>query len=961
MNPALQAAFDSVRDALAGRIDDEGQLRELAVRIADESVELRRRIELAVGYARRGLRLEACSEAEASPSVHVLAVAFATDDMRRWDELCASRGLPRPEFPSDQAIGEIDEAIALTAPLRGRLSLMRRLVLSDASAWSRLEVLRDLVARDPENPAWAEDRDELELVAAAELNARIDQDILLGDLRHAETCVERLEDGKWSQPIAGRLGAQCRRKLGAAQAQQATVDAATLVQQIEAEWAAENDHAAREALLAWDRLSRRVAECGGTMPPDLAQRAAAAAAWLSDRDAHADARRVNAELVDALDRAARDERIGLEELRRSLRAAEQGMEGVPDGVREVAEARIAELERAQRFRRFARAAGAVAAVGAVAFLAYWWIGESRERAEVERAFAAGRATIPAEDAVKEGAEWDAALERAEAALAALKADERMQERPELQSLIDKLTDLKADLAEERAEVDRLLAGAGDASSEAARPELLGRALSKRLSATQATRIKDWQVAHARAVADRRRAKIDALAGRARELRSQVASSSGADAAGLAAQVSSWRASLAVLRHDAAGTAEVDAELDLCETAIRNAETAAETARVSGAREARLAALPALAAQPAELAAALERFAKDHPEAEQSSDFRRAAGSRARWEALLAWRGLPSEPRAASEQARLAAADAALGGYGRAFPGGPLAEPCAALGRLLVPSASWRQSLQKAIDQPRFEWWSVDDVDPDGTRRHILTATDPSEAPSHRTPSGELRHSVKDVEGPRRVVNLAAAKVARVPEHALVVALRPLARGTDSSANEALAALAAVRTIAAATGADPAERAAMLLAVLREMAAGMPAPLADPARAAADAIERARAADAGSKREDGRPESGATVAALAALRPEPWERAWDTSLVAASAPLRPTYSAAGIVLRAGPSGEVRLDPAVAPGTRLCALGADGAPMRIGSVGPARTFLPEAGVALAALPSGTPVFAVTGGAP
>jgi hypothetical protein len=38
---------------------------------------------------------------------------------------------------------------------------MRRLVLADAPAWQRLEVLRRLVRLDPENPAWRQDRDEL--------------------------------------------------------------------------------------------------------------------------------------------------------------------------------------------------------------------------------------------------------------------------------------------------------------------------------------------------------------------------------------------------------------------------------------------------------------------------------------------------------------------------------------------------------------------------------------------------------------------------------------------------------------------------------------------------------------------------------------------------------------------------------------------------------------------------------
>ena len=122
MNAAKQEMFETVRSVVAGRLRDEAQIRELAHRISEESTTLRRRLDRAVGYARAGLRLEACAEAEAEPSVFELAAAFDSDVMRQWRILCSKNKLPLQDEIASDAIAEIEEAIALTAPLRSRLA-----------------------------------------------------------------------------------------------------------------------------------------------------------------------------------------------------------------------------------------------------------------------------------------------------------------------------------------------------------------------------------------------------------------------------------------------------------------------------------------------------------------------------------------------------------------------------------------------------------------------------------------------------------------------------------------------------------------------------------------------------------------------------------------------------------------------------------------------------------------------
>jgi hypothetical protein len=106
MNAAKQEMFESIRSVIAGRLRDEMQVRELAHRVSDESTSLRRRVERAVGYARAGLRLEACAVAEADPSVFDLSAAFdpLSPVTFRFDRLETNPRFATISQPSNAAI-----------------------------------------------------------------------------------------------------------------------------------------------------------------------------------------------------------------------------------------------------------------------------------------------------------------------------------------------------------------------------------------------------------------------------------------------------------------------------------------------------------------------------------------------------------------------------------------------------------------------------------------------------------------------------------------------------------------------------------------------------------------------------------------------------------------------------------------------------------------------------------------
>jgi hypothetical protein len=954
MNPSKLVLFESVRSVLTGRIQDDDQVRDIAARVADESADLRRRIERAVGYARAGLRLEACAEAESDPTIHELSIAFSTPDMQQWSEHCSNRGLPRPERPSEEAIGEIDEAIALTAPLRGRLALMRVLVLADAPAWKRLEVLRDLVARDPENPAWTQDRDDLELVAAAELNAAFDQALLLGNVEHARACVARLEDGRWHQPIAARLAAQCRRRLDQADAERATGDAAAIMQRIETEWSAENDEGARAALLEWDALAHRIAECGGTIPDDLAARATAAAAWLAGRDANAEARRENAELVDALDRASRDQRTGLAELRRALRAAEQAIEGVPDDVRSFAESRIEELERMHRVRRTVLAVSAAAAVVILGAFTFLWLGERREETDIDREVARGLAAIA-------GPVPDVAAARR--VLTALESDPDRMLHPDVQELRTSVIRLEVAAKERIARYDEYMRLAGDASSAAGRPALAEKARQEAGDDKERRdRALAWLEEHRSSSESRERDRVDALATRIRDLQREASSAAIDASPKWDGVIAAWRRSLQDIRGEAgAAGPQLAPAAQLCETAIQNKQTELERARAGADRETRIADLSSAASAPAQLAAALERYAKDHPDAPQVADFREALAARPAWEALAAWPGLRAEPQAGRTQAELQAAAAAIDDHEAKHPKGPLASECAALRPLLGPFTGWRTALRSELGQPRYSWYLVTFRDDGGAVRVAHTKDDPKDARRQRSPAGVEQVVLTLTDGSIKSVDAAGVSSAPSPEMELAGELRRFIAEDGGRGNDTVDALEAVKAIAAAPRLDARSMGPLLQLVLAAMAEEMPAPVGIGARVAetkvAEATRKASGAIDAARGEAKAAEAAGAAGRKAmreAIEADRWQKEWDRALAAAAKPLRARFVPAGVLLRPASGAEIRLQEPAEAGAQAFAVRRDGAVEQLGTATGGTAAAVAPGADASAFPAGTMVF-------
>ena len=960
---AKQELFESVRAVVSGRLRDESQVRELAMRVSEESTALRRRIERAVEYARKGLRLEACAEAEAEPSVFEMAAAFETDEMRQWRSLCAKNRLPVPDPVPSESIGEIEEAIAFTAPLRSRLALMRRLVLSDAPAWHRLETLRELVSRDPDNPAWQDDRAALEPVAADELGERFEDDLRQGRLEDAEQAVIHLEDGQWHWSGAARVAADLRRRLDAALVDRAVQDASQCLQRLEAERSAENELGARTELDGMRALEQRLAAHGGEMPAELAGRVDDVERWLAERESDASARRENRDRVADLDRLCADERATLQQLRASLRAAEQTVEGVPDDVRAAVERRIDALERAQRVRRVAAVAGIVLVVAAGAAAAFIAISANQRDQQVQSYAARVRSHVEAGQ-----------LAEADRLLAEVDAQADVAGDARIVAERSRLAEVRAAIAAKAQRFSSLLAEAGDPESPAARPDRVEEA--KQFVATEAEQaaVADWIRRHGRAVEARRVERVRSAAEQVRAIRAQVAEAEPSADPSWDGRLAQWESALADVQRANADLPEVAEDVGNARSLVTSQRRKVQSARVEQERMGKLATLGAAASSPSSLVAVIEAYAAAHPGTPEAAELARAAAGRAAWEALVAWSTVKPAPTAAlagRPQSERDAAAEAVGRYAAAHPQSPFVADCQAVRGLLEAAPQWRTWMEeKLTNLEPLGYWMIELKD--GTRRYCRK--NPKLDPWQQRP-GTATKSVMVLQGKsgkesfeefeQRLVKFEGES----PQMALARQLRDALADDERSANDLDAAFDVLAAIRAADGIDGALAASMARGLIESLAPQAPAPLRPQLEAAAKRLAREKPDDVdwiNPRDADARERSKAALATMReVVQPDRWRKAYESSLAAACAPFARRWVPAGALAK--PDGEPRFLPVAdgppPAGTELVAIepGLGNAPARIVPVGTVRAggveFLP----ASSAFPAGSMLFVMRGGAP
>jgi tetratricopeptide (TPR) repeat protein len=963
---AKQELFESVRSVVTGRLRDDAQVRELAHRVSEESTALRRRVQRAVDYARQGLRLEACAEAEAEPSVFELASAFDTDVMRQWRSLCAKNRLPVPEEVSVESLGEIEEAIAFTAPLRSRLALMRRLVLSEASAWHRLETLRELVSRDPDNPAWQDDRAALEPVVADELGEQFEDDLAKGRLEDAAQCVQRLEDGKWHWSGASRLAAQLRAKLDRAEAARAAEEAVQVVGRLEAEWSAENELGVRTELDQVRMIEQRLLGLGSDMPGELVGRIDAVERWLAARESHESARRENLDRVSELDRLAQDESSTLQQLRKALRAAEETVEGVPDDVRAAAERRIDALERAIRVRRIGAVAAVVLLLAAGTVATVMLVRSSEESARIAATASAAAGSVEA-----------GRFDEAERHLTEAERTPEGAADPAVRAARKRLADAKAAIADTARRFATLMDEAGDPSAETARPERVDEAKSLVRTEDEQRRVSEWLRARASALESRRAERVRQGLAKVREVAHLVADATpGADPSwdGRFAQ---WEGALADIRRNFGDLPEVERDVATASTLIATQRSKVASARRDAGRSGRIADLGAASTSPQQLADALAAFAREHPDAPESQAFTEAALARAGWDALVSFSSIAPRPTAAlarAPQQERDAAIAALDAYVATHPTTPFARECQALKSLLQPAPAWRAELESGLATGApFSYWMIERTD--GTRWYSLK--DPRSAPWQPKPAGKESKFVsvskgrvdgKAVDSIEEFQRSAVRFEGESPQMAMAVRIRDALADDTKTPNDMAALFAALEAIRASDTVDGAILVSVARSVVEKAIPELPEAMRPQFEAASRRLARERPddidwldpTDSAARKKS----AAASAAVREALQVDAWRKAYAALVKDASTPFATGYAPVGVMVVRDGEPSFLTAPGAAPASGTVILAAEppvgdaaAAVVTVGTVGSGGAIAWEP--AARALPSGTMLFRTRSG--
>ena len=894
MNAAKQEMFETVRSVVAGRLRDEAQIRELAHRISEESTTLRRRLDRAVGYARAGLRLEACAEAEAEPSVFELAAAFDSDVMRQWRTLCSKNKLPLQDEIASDAIAEIEEAIALTAPLRSRLARMRRLVLSDASAWNRLEILRELVSRDSDNPAWQEDRAALEPVTANELGDRFEAALEKGALDDAELSVTRLEDGNWHWSGAAKVAAQLRARLDRALATRTALEARAVIALLDEEWAAENESGAQAALESWRDLEQRMLSYGSEMPGDLLARVDEAEAWLAARQSDAAAHRENVDRVAALERLVHDDAVTLPGLRKTLRSAEQTVAGVPDDLRASAERKIDSFERSARMKRLALIAAVVLVLVAGSVATVYVLRQSEALKRIDDIAAAIISNVDA-----------GRLAEADQQLAEAEKEPAVAGSPRIAAARSKLTAARAAIAEKHQKFTSLMAEAGAPDSETAKPDRIEEAKQFVQGEEEQAMVASWIRSHSNATDTRRTERMREGIARAKATTKEITAAQPTGDASWDGTFTAWESALADVQRQYGEFDEVTQEVRAGRASLMAQRTKTDTARVETGRIGKLGGLGAAATSPQKLADALAAYINAHDDSAEAKDFKAAKVALPTWEAVTAWSAVQPRPSvllADRPQAERDAVAAAIDTYVHAYPSSPYGAACEALAPLLVGAPGWRAALTEKLESmEELTYWMIERKD--GSRWYCKADPRSSQL---QTQDGVAWKSVMVYQGKskktafERFEQLQLKSEGPSPQMVFGKQLAELIADDEKSVNDIDGAFDAISALRENETIDGALAALLMQGLLESMAPQMPAVIRPQIEAAVKRIakEKPDAIDWINPRDaDARTRSRTARAAMReAVQPELWRKAYVSAMASACAPLAVVYEPAGVFVK-----------------------------------------------------------------
>ena len=181
------------------------ELSGVAIEYALLCREANERLDRCMDYLQRGLRCEAVHLAECAPSLIEFLTALSVARFKRWSRLCAVAHVPTPPDLSAAAAKELEAARDLDRQLQPWVSQHRILAMTGAPVLERLRVARELVEKDPDNPAWRQCVRDLEAPKLHDIQERASGAIREEDVTALESIALELSAQPWMDPLATQL------------------------------------------------------------------------------------------------------------------------------------------------------------------------------------------------------------------------------------------------------------------------------------------------------------------------------------------------------------------------------------------------------------------------------------------------------------------------------------------------------------------------------------------------------------------------------------------------------------------------------------------------------------------------------------------------------------------------------------------------------------------------------------
>jgi hypothetical protein len=353
---------EQIRMALhAGDPGHNGRLAGLASAYADACTEAAQRLGRCHRLLQQGLRSEAIQLAESEPKLLDMLAVLDFPERPEWDDLAQMRDLPpAPRIPLEPA-RLLNEAYAEEDPLQDLLRRHRRLALQRAPLRLRIGVLRQLAAQDPGSPIWTEDVRSFEQVRLLQIQDEATEALQRHDPEWIGRLVSEVEPPGWTEPPPRTLILSLQKASAQLRAELARGTLEDVAARLDEALNARDPIRGRLARQEWSRLAT-----AALLEPDdpIADRARPALDWLEDQDRRDRASREHEEALAALGWALDyPGTIAPTDLERLARAVHSRGDGLPDGLRQRYITRLRAAEAAETRRR--RLTVAVSAAGAV--------------------------------------------------------------------------------------------------------------------------------------------------------------------------------------------------------------------------------------------------------------------------------------------------------------------------------------------------------------------------------------------------------------------------------------------------------------------------------------------------------------------------------------------------------------------------------------------------------------------